>query len=88
MDHDMDHDKMKWEKTSMGKDKAHEMDHHMDNSMMKNMDTTRMNRFEVYAYGSKLLHLPPREEHPDSKLPAPKEGQPQDTAAQSQPINK
>ncbi len=88
MDHDMDHDKMEMGKDSMGKDKDHDMDHHMDNAMMnKNMDTTGMNssRYMLMEINCYTCHR--GEEHPDSKVPAPKEG-PQGPPPPQKPVDK
>ena len=76
MDHDMDHNKMEMGKDSMNKDKGHDMDHAMDHDMMnkKNMDTAGMNnsRYMLMEVNCYTCHR--GSEHPDSKLPAPKDG--------------
>lgn len=76
MDHDMGHKNMEMGKDSMGKNKGHDMDHHMDHNMMnkKNMDTTGMNnsRYMLMKVNCYTCHR--GMEHPDSKLPPPKEG--------------
>ena len=84
MDHDIDHKSGETDKDKMGKDKEADMEHHMNNGMMnKGMDTTGMNssRYMLMAINCYTCHR--GEEHPNSKLPAPKD-MPQGPPSQTQ----
>ncbi|MEO8567979.1 MAG: c-type cytochrome [Ginsengibacter sp.] len=72
MHHDMDHNKMEMGKDSMSKNKGHDMEHDMMSK--KTMDTTGMNnsRYMLMEVNCYTCHR--GAEHPDSKLPPPKDG--------------